>query len=751
MSDDAAEPGAAAAGAGGVAGTGPVSPGRFCFGDIVVEEAAHLLLRAGEPQAVEPKAFAVLLALLRRPGELVGRDVLIDQVWGHRHVTPGVLTRAVAQLRNAMGDDSQQPRYIQTQHGVGYRFVGELLQQHPHLDGVLPEEPAAAMDDEGRRVGRAWEASGADRRGQAARPSPRHWTMRTWMTASALAIAIVAATVWWQQRDAPIGHAGPSVAILPFSTLGGERDDDYFAEGLAVEMHDALAGVEGMQVAAPLSPASPASRETDVRKLGALLGVSAVLDASVRREGERLRISARLSDTRTGFTIWSQVYDRERSGIFATQTEIANEVVGALLDVLPERGEALSRRLTPTRNVVAFDAYLRGMQQLRLAASGGNVDEAIAFFNGALKEDHGFAKAQAGICRSELVRFGSRRNAESLAHARVACELARDMDPDSSIARLALADLYRTQGDDKQALAQYALALKDPARRPGAYTGIAQIHATRGDHAQALAYFRKAMQASPGNAAIHSRLGYQQYLQGDMAGAIESYRAAVRFRPDDAVVWSTLGGLYLSIGDNRLAAEAFERSIGLQPTAGVLSNYGELKFLQRDYPAAVNLLRRAVELDAGDLLVWGNLGNALRAAAGKGDAAAANTAFERALEISRTYLPHNPEDAVAIAATGWYMANLGMTEQARAMVLRAQGLDSAVGEASLLNAQTLHALGDADGARKQIERARAAGIPDARIAGNPFLATIPPVRALPDGAAVVAQRPLPGESENVRR
>ncbi|MHC9084521.1 tetratricopeptide repeat protein [Luteimonas sp. RIT-PG2_3] len=703
-----------------------MSPGRFCFGDIVVEEAAHLLLRAGEPQAVEPKAFAVLLALLRRPGELVGREALIDQVWGHRHVTPGVLTRAVAQLRNAMGDDSQQPRYIQTQHGVGYRFVGALLQQHARLDEVLPADVIADTEvgsGAGSTSGRPWDVGSGDRSGAAARPSPRHWTMRTWMTASLLAIGIVIATLWWQQQAAaPTGRGEASVAILPFTTLGGERDDDYFAEGLAVEMHDALAGVAGLKVAAPLSPASPASRETDVRKLGALLGVSAVLDASVRREGERLRISARLSDTRTGFTVWSQVYDRERTGVFATQTEIANEVVGALLQVLPERSEALSRKLTPTRNVVAFDAYLRGMQQLRLAASSGNVDDAIAFFNGALKEDRGFAKAQAGICRSELVRFGSRRNAESLAHARVACELARDMDPGSSIASLALGDLYRTQGDDKQALAQYALALKDPARWPGAYTGIAQIHATRGEHAQALTYFRKAMQASPGNAAIHSRLGYQQYLQGDLEGAIESYRAAVRFRPDDAVVWSTLGGLYLSIGDHRLAAEAFERSISLQPTAGVLSNYGELKFLQREYPAAVSLLRRAVELDAGDLLVWGNLGNALLAESGGADSAAATTAFGRAVEISTDYLALNPDDAVAMAATGWYMANLGMTRQAREMVARAEALGTAAGEASLLNAQTLHALGDEEDARKRLDTARRAGIPERRIAGNPFLA-----------------------------
>src|SRR5688572_13373462 len=105
----------------------PPGPGRYRFGDVVVDEAAHTLLRAGEPQAVEPKAFAVLLALLRRRGELIGRDDLLDQVWGHRHVTPGVLTRAIAQLRAVLGDDHHQPRYIQTRHALGYSFVGELL------------------------------------------------------------------------------------------------------------------------------------------------------------------------------------------------------------------------------------------------------------------------------------------------------------------------------------------------------------------------------------------------------------------------------------------------------------------------------------------------------------------------------------------------------------------------------------------------------------------------------------------------
>src|SRR5690606_6155330 len=100
--------------------------GHYRFGDIVVDAPAHTLERAGALQQIEPKAFAVLLALLRRPGELLGREELLDLVWGHRHVTPGVLTRAIAQLRHALEDDSHNPRYIQTQHAMGYRFVGVL-------------------------------------------------------------------------------------------------------------------------------------------------------------------------------------------------------------------------------------------------------------------------------------------------------------------------------------------------------------------------------------------------------------------------------------------------------------------------------------------------------------------------------------------------------------------------------------------------------------------------------------------------
>ena len=110
----------------GLTGQGGPSSEIYRFDDIVVDGAAHTVLKAGQPQTLEPKAFSVLLVLLRRKGELVGREELLDDVWGHRHVTPGVLTRVIAQLRHTLGDDSQRPRYIQTQHALGYRFIGQL-------------------------------------------------------------------------------------------------------------------------------------------------------------------------------------------------------------------------------------------------------------------------------------------------------------------------------------------------------------------------------------------------------------------------------------------------------------------------------------------------------------------------------------------------------------------------------------------------------------------------------------------------
>ena len=729
----------------GSAGHGGPNGEKYRFGDIVVDAAAHTLTRAGADQTVEPKAFAVLLILLRHAGELVGRDDLLDQVWGHRHVTPGVLTRVIAQLRHALADDSQHPRYIQTQHALGYRFIGQFHDTdaplpvtatgHDDEVAVLRHTAPAAMTmaaNEG--VAPAPEAE------PFAAPVPTHASdfaarrkssgQRRWWLAIAALLAIAAAGYWFGQRGfgpSVPAPAAASVAVLPFTSLSEARDEDYFAEGLGVEMVDALAGVPGLMVVA--APTPPGRGEVDVKRLGAQLGVATVLGASVRREGARVRVSARLADARTGFTLWAHSYDRETGDVFALQSDIANEVVRALMDVLPSAElkaakASLARRLTPTRNVAAYDAYLKGEQRMREKVGGDarGADSAINFYRGALAIDPGFARAQAGICQAEIARFEDARDSAAFARAQSACEQARKMDPSLHEVSLALGDLHRAQGNAKDAIAHYERAALDPALRVHAYLGLASVASAQGQGDVAMKYFERARELAPRDPRVAQKRGYHLLVNGDMAGAIASYREALQYAPDDAALWSSLGGLYFVSGDTGQASESYERSLQIKPSYEALSNLGTLKFDQGAYEQAAALYRHASEIDPGDFRIWGNLGDAL--AASGSTPAQTRAQYEQAATLGRRYLELKSDDAQSLALVAWYSANLDRAGEARTLQGKAEALGTERGEVALLGAQTMARLGDASGALAHIDFARKQGIPQQRIDALPLLRSL---------------------------
>ncbi|WP_324908254.1 winged helix-turn-helix domain-containing protein [Lysobacter sp.] len=699
-----------------MAGQGGPTTERYRFDDIVVDAAAHTLSRSGSAQTVEPKAFAVLLILLRRAGELVARDELLDLVWGHRHVTPGVLTRVIAQLRAALGDDSQHPRYIQTQHALGYRFIGELA---PVAESAAtPAEPQPASDDASKVEPPTAEPAGprlpvqgatiplpADEAAnelipgkRVARPRSRVWH---WIAAT-VAVGVFALVSWWlPPRGTLPGAVEPSIAVLPFTTLSDRSDDRYFAEGLATELHSALAGVRGLKVAAWLPPGSVAG--ADAKALGERLGVATVLDASVRREGDRVRISARLADTRSGYTLWSRTYEHDVADVFATQSDIAQEVVSALMGVLPDAGEGLRRRLTPTRNVAAFDSYLRGLQSLL----GGESDSAIASFRSALNDDSGFARAQAGICQAEIDRFENMRGADAFDNARLACQRAQKMDPTMGEVKLALGDLYRVRGELRKAAELYASAQDDPEVRSNALVGLAEIESVQGHHARSIELFRKALEASPGNAYAYSTMAWEQYLNDDLDAAIASSKRAIAIHPERQALWGVLGFYHLNRGDTAEAEKALRRSNALEPNYAATANLGTLKYQAGDYAAAATLYREATQLDPGDFYPWGYLGDALLADPAAGQA---RDAFREAADRARRYVAIRTDDAKAYAALAWYLTNLGEREKVPGLIRRAEALGTNKGEVALFNAQTYAVLGDAARARKSVETASANGI-----------------------------------------
>lgn len=710
---------------------------RYRFDGIVVDAVAHTLSRDGQFHSLEPKAFAVLLLLLRHADELLVRDQLLDAVWGHRHVTPGVLTRAIAQLRSALDDHSHEPRYIQTQHGLGYRFIGKL--QPPETVGPVaataPPVPAVgemaaqalveadaggdAVDDSPLRLKPApmpeWRFLGWR---QAANVPLSLWSRsRVLLIGLGLALLVLVGAGWWWWAHAPASRptvAGASIAVMPFSSLSDNVDDRYFADGLAVEMHDALANVPGLKVAArQLAAPADAEGDGDVRRIGRRLGVATLLDASVRREGGRVRISARLSDARTGFTLWADTYDREIHDVFALQGEIAGKVVHALLGHLPGEVSGVARRLTPTNDVNAYDAYLRGLSLLQRPVGENGNERAMAAFGQALAVDPHFARAQAGLCRAQIARLEGVSDAVAFDRAREACARAQAMDPGLREVSLAMADIARVSGQSEQALTLYRQVLDDPALRADGLVGLARTYGAMGQEARALDYFKQAIAARPSDAQIYRLLGYHHWLRGDLPKAIDAFVTATLLQPEDSRLWGSLGGLYLAQGDTAQAGRAFNMSLSIEPNAGALTNLGTMKFDQGDYAVAAELFQQATTLEPGDYLHWGNLADAL--AATPVTAAQAQAPYRRAAQLAQQYVEVRRDDAYALASLAWYRANLGERKRALADLQAARRLGSQAAEVALWCAQILTVLDDSTGARSCVEGALKQGVPQQRI------------------------------------
>ena len=555
---------------------------------------------------------------------------------------------------------------------------------------------------------------------------PSRWehalrTRRARIAAVVSSIVLVGALAIGAWTRMPVaGPPAASIAVLPFTTLGAKSEDAYFAEGLADELQDALAGVAGLRVASRNSAYAIGQRHLDAKAVGAALNVATTLTARVSREGNRVRISAQLSDTRTGFDLWSKIYDRELTDIFAVQRELAGEVARALVGVVPGAEQPLAKRLAVTASVPAYDAYLRGLQLLHRSASEIHLTAAIGQFRAALAADPKLARAQAGICSAEVNRYEVRRDAAALERAAEACDRAAAMDKDLREVSLARGELSRVRGDAAQASENYLKAIDNPALRQEAYLGLARLAADARQDDQALQYFDRARDADPGNWSVFHALGNFNASRGKFQPAIENYRTAIGLGPEDATgPWNNLGTVYVRLDDFEHAAEALKRSVAIDPNHAALSNLGTVRFYLGDYAEAANLFRRATALAPTDSRTWGNLADAL--AADGATAREAPAAYEKAAAVGEAWIGAQAPTAAWLAELAWYRVNSGRVPEARALIEKAESMDANDADIALNAALVYARLGDADAARARIEKVRAAGVSARSLAAMPVL------------------------------
>lgn len=363
----------------------------LAFDEIVIDFQGRRLLRAGQVRPLEHKAFDVLALLTDRPGQVFPRDDILDAVWGHRHITPGVLNRVMTLLRQALGEDAQASRYLRTLHGVGYRF--DLPEPGEHPPPVSPVEPSPLT-------------RGSEVEVVKNHPAPLARTAaayRTWaIPAMGLTLAAIVAVAWWvwyrgtsPAIETPSATVGvPTLIVMPLKPIG--PDDRDIAAGLSDELISALAKIKGLRVIARESTGVAVARSTDISALVPQLGITHALEGSLRQADQQLRINLRLTDAHSGRMLWTQDYDRNVADVFVLEREIAAAVANSL---------TLEFGLPLSDVARGGDAdYLRRYQKARdlLNALGtrGADERAESEFRAMLKQRPDDARAHAGLAKA---------------------------------------------------------------------------------------------------------------------------------------------------------------------------------------------------------------------------------------------------------------------------------------------------------------------------------------------------------------
>jgi len=415
-----------------------------------------------------------------------------------------------------------------------------------------------------------------------AQPARRRWPAGV---AALLGIVLLGLGAWWTlTRTGPGAQSYDSIAVLPFENLSGNPDNQYFSDGLADELLNALSGVEDLKVAGRTSSFSLRDQNLDLRTIGDTLDVETVLEGSVRRSEDRVRITAQLIDARTGYHLWSDEYDRDITDIFQVQEELAQSITRALLPRLRSEGDELYRG--GTDNLAAWDLYL-GCRQNWYSRNIDQLREAVDQCERAVALDPEFALAWSGLADAiDALAFRDVRAEELVPRAMTAAQRAVLLDPE-------LAEGWASWG-----------TLASEMQRDWATAELA---------------LRRAIERKPSNAYARAMLGDMLRNQGRVREAIVQQRAALRIDPLSPVIHGVLAISLAAAHEYEEARSLFERNLATGGDEAAARQFlllsGPLFGLTGDEMAghAVEVARM---MNAEDLAPAAILGHAFAAAAG---------------------------------------------------------------------------------------------------------------------------------------
>ena len=486
--------------------------GLYQLGPFRLDTAAEILFRDAEPIGLGQRAIALLRALVERAGLPVSKDVLIEVAWPGLAVEESNLTVQIAALRRAFTEEPGGEHWIETLPRRGYRYIG----------------PVTAVEDK------------------------------------AAATIVPAAPV----LALP---AKPSIAVLPFQNLSGDPEQEYFADGVVEDIVTGLSRIKWLFVIARNSSFYYKGRAVDVTQVGRELGVRYVLEGSVRKAGERVRVSAQLLEAETGINLWAERYDRKLDDIFSLQDDISLSVVGAIEPSLRDAEIERVKRKRPD-NLDAYDLVLRALPHV-CAAMADEAARALPFLDRALALEADYAAAHGYLAWSHqtLVRGGLRdeNRVPAIEHARAALAYGRDDATALSLGAFVIA----LMGHDRvTAIGAFerALALSPSSSHALLFGSLALAYA--GEAERAIEWAQGALRVSP-----FDRLSYIPYQalaagnfrRGRYEEAADAARCGVQSNPGLSVPFGMLAASLAKLGRLDEAHAAAMRLLELQPSFSV--------------------------------------------------------------------------------------------------------------------------------------------------------------------------------------
>jgi adenylate cyclase len=415
------------------------------FDDHVLDPVRRELCRNGVPLKIEPRVFDLVLYLIENRHRVVGKEELVAKVWAGRIVSDSAITHAINAARTAIGDDGKAQRQIRTSARRGYRFVGTAT-----LEGDAAPVP--------------------DTSGPAGPPG---------------------------RPPLPLPDR-PSIAVLPFHAMGEASQQEYFSDGLVEDIITALSRFKSLFVIARNSSFAYKGRAIDVRRVGRELGVRYVLEGSVRRDGDRVRVTAQLIEAISGGHVWAERYDRALSDVFAVQDEIAGSVAGLIEPALAEAERQRALRKPPDR-LDAWEACQRGLWHFHRYQPEEN-QRALAFFRQAIALDPNFAPGRYGYALAlqwDVWHFSHRPFEEVQGTPRREALIAVSLDDKDAMAHAVFAHMLMWGSEWEAAIAEARTALALNPNSAFVISMLGCVLGFGGYRDEALDRLRQAMRASP--------------------------------------------------------------------------------------------------------------------------------------------------------------------------------------------------------------------------------------------------------------